>query len=977
MNSESCTKAASGLRAILLSTSAFAAAAALAAGPAAAAEQPNPSANPLAGGQTPRPAQSNSTNSDTTAVSEVVVTGSRLVKDGTRAPTPVTVVSAQQLQAAAPRTITDGLLQLPVFKGSPSVQSQGTGTTGNNGGAYLNLRDLGTQRTLVLLDGRRVVPATSAGSVDVALLPEALVQRVDVVTGGASAAYGSDAVAGVVNYVLDTKFQGLKGQVQGGISTYGDNANYKGELTWGHAFLNDRLHIVASGEYYKSDGVGEATARKWPNHAIAAITNPNVTAANPASPSNPKTIVVEQPYSSIAGVGGLITNTSLRGTTFNPDGSARPFLYGDLVSATQMEGGEGWNPGWLLDLQPKQERDTAFGHVTYDVNDNLSVFGEVSLARNHLSYNSLPTFELSATAFTVFPDNAFLPASVAQQMNMQGIKSVTVGRISPDIAIPHMVGTNEFQTYTAGFDGKVGGTSWSYHAYAQHGQNHALFETHDDPISDKLYQAADAVMNPATGQIVCRSTLTNPNDGCVPLDIFGAGAPSAAAKAYVTGTAIQDVTVKQDVAEASIQGDVFQLQGGPLSVALGAAYRKESFVQTVDPRSTEIRTGAGNPAFPPGLINTLGGYERTNPQPTGGSYNVKEYFAEVEAPLLADKPLVKSLSLNGAVRYTDYSTSGGVTSWKLGAVYEPVSGLRLRVTRSRDIRAPNLGELYQGSSQGTSTVQDPTKNNAATNALTGAVGNTGLKPELSDTWVAGFVLQPDAIPGLSVSMDYYDIKIAQAISPLTAQQEINFCYQGATQMCPFINRNSAGIIARVELPYFNVAQRSTKGVDTEISYARPLSDFNSGWDGDLNLRALINYVGDFTTQVQGAKPLQLAGDIGNSNPKWSGVFAAALNLPRSQFFVQERWIGSGKFDNTLGPADISRNHVPDVFYTDVTVTYDIHPDKSLVAYATINNLFDKDPPALPGFLIAGSSFGNRAEYDLMGRMFTVGVRFQR
>lgn len=975
MTAKTTQDAANRRRATLFATAAFAAAAL--AMPAMAADQPKDSGAPLSGSQTPRSAQSNATNPEVTSVSEVEVTGSRLVKDGTRAPTPVTVVSAQQLQAAAPRTVTDALLQLPVFKGSPSVQSQGTGTTGNNGGAYLNLRGLGAQRTLVLLDGRRVVPATSAGSVDVALLPEALIQRVDVVTGGASAAYGSDAVAGVVNFVLDTKFIGLKGEVQGGISGYGDNANYKGELTWGHAFLDDRLHVVVSGEHYYSDGVGEAEARKWPNNAVAAISNPNVTAANPASPSNPKTIVVTQPYSSIAALGGLITNTTLRGTTFNPDGSARAFQYGTLVSSTQMQGGEGYNPGLLLDLQPKQQRDVAFAHLSYDVSNNLSFFGEANLSRNHLSYNSLPTFELSATAFTVFGDNAFLAPSVSQQMAAQGIKSVVVGRISPDIAIPHLVGTNNLQTFTGGFDGKVGDTSWSYHGYAQAGQNHAVFKTQDDPISDKLYQAADAVVNPANGQIVCRSTLTNPGDGCVPLDIFGQGAPSAAAKAYVTGTAIQDVMVKQQVAEFSAQGDLFKLPGGYLSAAFGAGYRHESFIQTVDPRSTEIRTGAGNPAFPPGLINTLGGYERTNPQPTGGSYSVREAFGEVEAPLLADLPFVKSLSLNGAVRYTDYSTSGGVTSWKLGGVYEPFDGLRLRLTRSRDIRAPNLGELYQGSSQGTSTIQDPTKNNAQTNALTGAVGNTGLKPELSDTWVVGFVAQPSFAPGLSVSMDYYDIQIASAISTLNAQQEVTLCSQGATTLCPFIQRNSAGTITRVQLPFFNVASRSTKGVDTEISYTRPLSDIVSDWGGDLSLRALVNYVGEYTTQVQGAPALKLAGDIGvNSAPKWSGVFAAALNFDRFQVFAQERWIGSGKFDNTLGPADISRNHVPNVFYTDLTATYDIKPDKSLVAYATINNLFDKDPPAMPGFLIAGSSFGNRAMYDLIGRMVTVGVRFR-
>lgn len=950
------------LRAVLLSTSAVAAAAVVAA----------------PGQSWAQAAQKDPKQSDAsaTSVSEVVVTGSRLVRDGTRAPTPVTVVSAEQLQLAAPRTITDGLLQLPVFKGSVSVQSQGTGTTSNNGGDYLNLRSLGTQRTLVLLDGRRIVPATSAGSVDVALLPEALVQRVDVVTGGASAAYGSDAVAGVVNYVLDTKFTGLKGEVQGGLSGHGDNGNYKFELAGGRAFLNDRLHVVASLEHYHSDGVPEAQSRRWVNNAVAAITNPNVTASNPASPSNPKTLVVTQPYSSIAALGGLITNTSLRGTTFDPNGSPRAFQYGSLVSGTQMEGGGGYNPGLLLTLQPEQQRDVAFAHATYDLTSNLSVFAEANLSRNTVSYNSLPTFELSATAFTIFPDNAYLPASIAQQMTAQNINSATLGRISQDIAIPHMNGVDDFQSFTGGFDGKIPGSSWSYHGYAQAGENHAVFRTHDDPISDNLYRAADAVYN-SSGQIVCRSTLTNPNNGCVPLDIFGYGAPSSAAKAYVTGTAVQDVLVKEQDAEFSTQGKVFKLPAGSLSVALGASYRHESFDQTVDPRSTEIRTGAGIQGYPKGLINTLGGYERTNPQPTAGSYSVEEVFAETEAPLLADLPMAKSLTLNGAVRYTNYSTSGGVTSWKVGTVYEPFDGLRLRVTRSRDIRAANLGELYQGSSQGTATIQDPTRNNAATNALTGAVGNTALKPELADTWVYGFVAQPKFLHGLSISMDRYQIQIADAIAALTAQQEVNLCAAGAAEMCGFIQRDGTGTISRVLLPYFNVASRSTSGVDAEVTYGMPLSTFRSNWDGRLNFRALINYIDEFTTQVQGAPPLKLAGDIGaNSTPKWTANFDVVLTQGRTQIFLQERYIGDGKFDATLGPKDINRNYVHPVYYTDVTITRDLSADKRLVGFFTVNNLFDRDPPQMPGFLIAGSSFGNRAMYDLIGRMFTAGVRFK-
>jgi iron complex outermembrane receptor protein len=912
---------------------------------------------------------------ETAAVSEVVVTGSRLVTDGTRAPTPVTVVSSEQLQLAAPRSITDGLLQLPAFKNSPSVQNQGTGTTGSNGAAYLNLRGLGAQRTLVLLDGRRVVPAASAGSVDVALLPEPLIQRIDVVTGGASAAYGSDAVAGVVNFVLDTKFEGFKGTVQGGVSAQSDAANYKVSLAWGGSFMEDRLHVVTSGEHYNSDGVKAAQARGWTANGLGAISNPNVTAANPASPSNPRQIVVTQPYSSIAALGGLITNTALRGTTFDPDGTARQFVYGDLVSSTQMAGGGGYNPGLLLTLQPRQQRDVAFGHVTYDVSDKLSIYVEGTVARNHVKYNSLPTFELSATNFTIFADNAYLPASVRARMVAGNIPSVAVGRISPDIAIPHMDAVSDTRSFTVGLDGKFG-DSWQYHAYAQSGRNHALYKTSDDPMSDELYRAADAVVNPATGTIVCRSTLTTPTNGCVPLNIFGYGAPSAAAKAYITGTAVQDVHVKQDVAEFSVQGEVFQLPAGPVSVAAGAGYRKEQFTQTTDARSTEIRTGAGINGYPTGLINTLGGFERTNPQPTGGSYDVKEAFAEAQVPLLADQPMVKSLSVNGAVRYTKNSTSGGVTSWKIGAVYEPIEGLTLRATRSRDIRAPTLGELYQGSSQGTATVIDPRNGGAATNALTGNVGNTGLTPELSDTTVLGFVVQPSFLPGFSLSMDYYDINIADAISSLSAQQEINLCQAGATGLCSFIQRNGANVITRVQLPFFNVAARVTKGVDTEASYVVPLSNFSEAWDGTLTLRALVNYISDFTTQVQGAPALKLAGDIGNSTPKWSGVFTASVRQGRTQVFVQERYIGSGKFDNTLTPTDISRNHVGSVVYTDATLSYDFSEDKRLVGFATVNNLFDKDPPQTPGFLIAGSSFGNRTLYDLIGRTYTAGLRFR-
>ena len=914
-------------------------------------------------------------NSSNDNVETVVVSGSRLVTNGAEAPTPVTVVSADQLKLAAPTNLVDGLLQMPVFLGSSSVNNQSTGTTASNGADNLNLRGLGVQRTLVLVDGRRMVPDASLGAVDAAQIPEALIQRVDVVTGGASAAYGSDAVAGVVNFVLNDKFEGLKANAQGGISNYGDAANYKFDVTGGQSFLDDHLHIVGSFLHSTDDGVGTAENRPWTSRVTGAITNPNFNSALPVSPTNTTQIVVTNPYSSVAALGGLITNTSLRGTTFTPSGQATPFQYGSDLSAAFMAGGGGYNESLLLTLQPFQRRDQVFVHATYDINDDLSAYIQVMASQNNVKYRSLPTFELSSTAFTIFPNNPFLPSTVQSYLAANpSITSFTVGRESPDIAIPYMNAITNSGTVTAGLDGKFW-DSWSYHAYGQVGKDYDSYKTHDDPVSDNLYRAADAVVNPANGQIVCQSSLANPTNGCVPLDIFGNGAPSQAALKYVTGTAIEYVNLEEDIADFSASGDLFDLQGGPASLAFGGTYRKEGFKQTSDATSQEIRTGVGILGYPAGLVNTLGGFERTNPQPAGGGYEVYEGFLETELPVLKDVPWAKSLSFNAAGRYVDYSLSGGVEPWKLGAVYEPIDGLRFRISRSTDIRAPNLGELYQGSSQGTAIVQDPKNGGQTFSALTGAVGNTNLKPEISNTLTYGAVFTPQFLPGLTASVDYYQINVHDAITTLTAQQELNLCQDGSAQQCGFILRNSSNNLTRILLPYFNAADRLLKGVDMEVGYDQDMADIDSDWDGHLHLRLLTSYLGQFTTDIVGAPALQYAGDIEtNSTPKWNSTASATYNTGPYTVFLQERMVGGGHFDNTndngLG---ISPNTLGNVWYTDTTLSYAF--TEQLSGFLTVNNLFDRDPPPNPSFLIDSSSFGNRTLYDLIGRTYTLGVHY--
>lgn len=900
--------------------------------------------------------------------SEGVVTGSRLSSDPTRQPTPITTVTSEQLYQGAPGTLSQALAQLPVFKGSVGPQTQGPQTGGNTALSYLNLRGIGSARTLVLLDGRRVVAATSQGNVDIAALPEALISRVDILTGGASASYGSDAVSGVVNFILDTKYSGLTGSFQAGISQSGDNFNYKGSVKGGTDFLGGRGHIVGSFEYYTSDGIERGGDREWAFRGRAFIPNPAVTATNPASPTNPRQLLVTNAGSSIASLGGLITNTALRGTSFGPGGTVQPFQYGQFVSATLMAGGETYNGHIPASLQPTQTRKIAFAHATYDVSDALSVFAEVGFSRNDIGYTSLPTWELAGTAFTIFQDNAFLPASVRTQMQTLGLASVSVGRISPDIAQPAIIGHFTTQRYVGGASGKIG-SSWRYSAYYQYGRSSSVVSAINNPISDNLYNAADSVVS--NGTIVCRTTITNPGNGCVPLNIFGAGSPSAAALNYILGTSVQTMIVEQHVAGGSLRGDLIDLPGGKLGLAVGAGYRTEDYIQTTDPISARLRIGTGIRGYPAALVNTPGGFERFDPQPSGGGYNVKTAYIELNAPLLTDNRFAYKLTVTGAYRYTDYSNSGGVSAWKFGGVYEPIKGIRLRGSVSEDIRGPNLGELFQGSIQSTATVADPQRGGATNAALTGIIGNPAVVPESGMSKVVGIVVQPAFIPNLNLSVDYYNIRITNAITTFSAQQEINLCQAGVTSVCGYIQRTAQGTISRVLLPFLNVASRDVTGIDFEASWNGPLAG------GKVGARLLASYLDKFEVRVGPTQVFEWAGDIGvNSTPKWSGTLGVNYTRGPVGLYVQERLTGGGAFDKALTTTDISFNKVPAIAYTDATLTVDIGRKGKYQFFTTVNNLFDQDPPLVPGYLVYGSALTNKILYDVVGRAFTAGVRIK-
>ncbi|MCC6913411.1 MAG: TonB-dependent receptor [Rhodospirillaceae bacterium] len=933
----------------------------------------------------------------TGALDEIVVTGSRIVRDGYEAPTPVSVLGAAELNAMAATNISDAVNRLPALSGSLTTRnSSGADMTG--GIQNLNLRGLSPNRTLVLIDGKRVVGGTLAGfdnngsAVDVNTVPNGLVSRVDIVTGGASAAYGSDALAGVVNFVFDKEFTGVKGEINGGITTRGDGENYKVDLTVGVPFGGGRGHLLAFGEHTYDHGIPD-TDRGWNQPSFSIIPNPGYAAGN----GLPQYIMAENTGLATATPGGLIlqcpgyaTNACpLRGTMFGAGGSTAPFRFApNYVSGTLMSGGD-WEIS-RIDYHPtlatRLTRANAYVRLSYDLADNVNMFAEWGYSYTfNDSLGSVPQFHLGN--ITVRQDNAFIPTSVRNQMVALNISQFTLG--TTNIDMPKFGNNNERiqRRYVAGAEGAFDAmdTSWTWDAYYQKSTTHASVRTPGDEISANYTKANDAVVNPANGQIVCRVNVdaiaTNDDPLCKPYNVMGIGVNSADAINYITGTGYSLIYLQQDVIAASATGEPLSSWAGPVSLALGAEHRIE-----------QVRSFAS-------AIDEARGFFAGNFTGTTGKYTVTEGFVETVVPLAKDTSWATSLDINGAVRATSYSTSGYVTTWKIGATYKPVEDITFRATRSRDIRAPNLGDLFSAGRSGTGAVIDPATNVSST-VVTRVEGNPALLPEKANTTGLGVVYQPGWLPGFGASVDYYNIDIAGAIVSLSAQQYVDRCYTGVTQLCSFIQRDAAGVINFVRVLPANVLSQGARGIDFEVSYRFPLADIVDDWDGQMSLRALATYTDRLRT-VDGTNTVQGAGvnaDGGGGLAATNGLFAPHLKYIISAGYSADRFsstltmrgIGKGVYNNafvqcTSGcPAStpfaptVALNSVPAIAYFDLALNYKIMEGDTAELFLVTENVFDKDPPRIAAGTGGGywSGQSNGRHYDRIGRNFRAGVRFK-
>jgi outer membrane receptor protein involved in Fe transport len=917
------------------------------------------------------------TQADTVStVAEVAVTASRIVRDGYQAPTPTTVVGIEELSKSAPATLADYVNNLPQLGGATSPRTNSFNAVSGAGGANVfNLRNLGSVRTLTLLDGHRVVPASITGQADINLLPMGLVSRVEVVTGGTSAAWGSDAISGVVNFILDRKFTGIRGSIGRGESFRNDGSTFNVDLSAGTRFAGDRGHILVSGSYNDNGPVDKNSSRPWYTGYKAV---PNI--ARTATNGLPGFIAVDNAGLSRATDGGVILAGPLANTQFGPGGQILPYRPATQGSGILGAGGDVLDIGGRYAILPVTSWYSLYGRASYDVTDDVNAYVEVGYGHSEgVNYSSQ---YIRHANLEIKADNAFIPSG----LNMTGVSSFLMGRVQNEIGLTKVYADRDQVRILGGVEGKTAwfNDSFRWDAYYQHGETKLYQAVGNNAIIDNFNKAVDAVRNPAVGGIpglavgapVCRSTLTDRGNGCAPFNVFGPYAASQAAVAYTSGVAYQNVKNQQDVAAAKIQFNPFSLPAGPVSVATGLEWRKEQYYARVDPLD----------AVTPGAPFWFGNYK-----PSNGSYTAKEYFGEIIVPILRDLPLIKQIDFNGAARSTNYSTSGRVTTWKAGATWDLTDDIRLRATRSRDIRAPNLSDLFLGAAGAGGGILAPGTNSQVF-ITSVAGGNRLLVPEIAKTKAYGGVYQPSWLPGFSTSVDYYKIDLGNAIVGVTSQQVVNQCYgvggPVVPSACLAITLAPDGTLngALIRTAGANIARQTVAGYDIEATYRKKLADFSDKLAGDLTLRAVGNHISEFTQTVGGIKSNykgMVTGGIlpAASGPEWRWLITSSYALGPSTTTVAMRYISESVVNNEpRGSAlAVDKNDIPSVTYFDVTQNWNlrIHGAES-VAFVQISNLFDKDPPKVANtsgqaYAASGTEF---AFYDAVGRSWRVGIRFK-
>jgi outer membrane receptor protein involved in Fe transport len=865
---------------------------------------------------------------DDATTNEVQVTASRIDRKGFVAPTPTTVLTASDLQFGGETNLGQALADLP--SNNPAAGQAGSRGTTNAGQNYANLRDLGVQRTLILIDGARPIATSTATDVfDLNMIPFALVDHVEVVTGGASAQWGSDAVAGVINIVMKKSLSGVLADVQYGGDFEGlGSQEMKANLAYGTGFSDGRGQFMIGGSYDQVHGVYPASLS--PSGHSGLIPNPNYTATN----GQPQGLFVTGLLNNNASTGGLITSGPLKGTNFGPNGTTSAFQYGQYgllaTSGALMVGGDPtarYFPGTSEALITPLTRENVYSRASYDLTNRMQL--TVDFMFGHEQSDGAFWDQENAGNITISNTNPFLPAAIKTAMAADKITSFTLGRQNIDFGpISELL--------KIGMNGSFGQT-WTWDAFYSLGQNQRKEDNGNQEITANFNNAVNAVTSPTTGLPICKIALTNPTTNCVPVNLFGQGSPSAAAKAYFEGDSISSTWFYQHEVAANLRGQPFSLWAGPVSIATGFEFRDEGVTGHEDP------------------ITQASGFVYNDATLSDGSYTVAEAYLETVVPLIRDLPLMKKLDFNGAVRVSDYSTSGLLDSWKIGLTDKVTDDFLLRGTVSHDVEAPNLNELYTQVGEGIGTIVNPLNNTSVAYTLFNG-GNKNLQAELATTYTGGVTYQPHWIPGLLLSADYYNINITGAIGTVAAQTIVNQCYlQKIGAACAQITTVN-GEPSIIYGTYINYSSYADSGVDLESDYAFSLRHW--GVPGEFKTKWLTTYVNTLK-ELTGTTVTRF---LGGAVPRWRSLFTAVYTCGPLDVDARVRYNGGGAYSLT----ETVNTNVHAETYLDLGVKWKLPTRQKMVVYADVNNVFNH--------VNAEASTNNSAINDYIGRTYDVGLK---
>lgn len=930
-----------------------------------------------------------------TVVEKIAVTGSRIQRSSAATPVPTTVIDAEQIAQLGFNNAGDILNVLPAISGSVGGRSGTDGLNDSTAGLELaNLRGLGTTRTLVLVNGRRHVGSSVGNTaVDVSSIPTQMIERVEIITGAAGAVYGADAVSGVVNFIMKESYEGFKANVQNGQTDKSDGEELTLSLLAGTSYANGKGNVMVSFDYTDRKSV-HALDRSWSNTDMGWVNNEAYAPGNGEAQKRIGRDIGFSPLNS----GGIV---SLNGFTFLPDadGQGNPGLgyeaIGNLPAQTFLadgtmraanicsrfdvtcEGGDAFKTRDYTLLSTPTERAIVTVVSHYELSDNHSLFADIKYSDTTGENTSQPSMSdgFFGPLFQVKSGNPYLPGVIQDEMTANNISQVWVNKAHADLGKLPTTNSHKLFQLVAGATGDLT-TDIGYEFTVQYGRTKTKQQQLDN-VTANFIQSMDAVLDDS-GNISCADA----SNGCAPLNPFGVNAASPEAIAFVmTPTAVHG-ELKQTVFNFSVNGDLTDLPAGALQFAAGVEYRKEE--STSRPDDILIPGGLTHTSFAGGKAGV------------SGDYNVAEVFSEVLVPLVSDVTLIQDLVLEAAVRYSDYNTVGGQTSYKLGLDWVVTDEVRVRTSHGLAIRAPNVGELFQASSTNLLKIQDPCSasfigqgtNLRATNCAALGIpegwsafseggeipikvsGNTELEAEESTTSTYGVVYTPDWINGFSMALDYWDIQIDDAISTPSRNEILSNCVDfdmAGNQFCDLFNRNSSDHeITEVRNQKVNVAALTATGYDLEMNYMLDLDSAGS---------VLFNLVGSYYDQrdqlLNANKPdevLELVGIV--DNPKTRGYFSTTYNYNNWNAHLAFNYLGSSRIaQNKTDTRIYPDNHIESVVYTNFRGAYRYNDNFEI--YAGINNLTNKAPQVDRPTIATGSSI-----YDAIGRAYYLGVNYE-